>query len=76
MPKTLHMSKEICLYVTFSDYRWLTCVYMPRKLFAFVDKTASVACVIKYPPPIHVSRKAMSSFFVRDVDILLVIVCC
>lgn len=45
MPKIFHISEEICLYVTFSDYRWQTCVCMPRKLLACVDNTASVVCV-------------------------------
>lgn len=48
MPKIFHISEEICLYMTFSDYRWQTCICMSRKLFAFVDKTASVVYVIKY----------------------------
>jgi len=34
--------------MTFSDYRWQTCVCMLRKLLTFADNTASVACVIKY----------------------------
>lgn len=46
MPKIFQISEEIL--TTFSAYRWQTCICMLRKLFAFVDRTASVVCVIKY----------------------------